>query len=109
MRYLLYEYAESPKFASELPEIQYDYKKNLNVLKSNFKPAISFIDNLGTETFTKTYNEGSDSDAEESFLLATESMTLVNNEGSDPDKENFMDSLITMTNTQYQIENTDTD
>ena len=54
MRYLLYEYAESPKFAPELPEIEYDYKKNLNVLKSNFKPAISFIDNLGTETFTKT-------------------------------------------------------
>lgn len=109
MKYLLYKYAESPKFSSELPEIQYDYKNNLNVLKSNFKPAISFIDNLSTETFTKTYNEGNDSDIEGNYLLATESMTLVNNESSDADKENFIDSLITMTNTQYQIENTDTD
>lgn len=111
MRYLLLNYSENPIVLNELPDIQYDYQSNLNVLKSSKKPAIGILENLSTETFTKIFNEGNDADSEMNFLLATESMTLVNTESSDPDSNDYalLSSLITMTNTQYQVESTDKD
>ncbi|MFW2135978.1 hypothetical protein ACK2M7_06815 [Chryseobacterium sp. TY4] len=105
MKYLILKYAESPVQTSFLPETFYCDSQNLNVLKSTGEAAIKHIDLKSTETFTKVFNEESDSD--NNFL--TQTITLVNQEATDDDTNGIRDALITMTTTKYEVENTDTD
>jgi len=111
MRYLLFEYGESPIHAENLPKMKYSYAKNLNVLVSNDEPAISLLDNVATETFTKVDNESPDCDDNYEMQLATQTHTLVQQESTDSDDDvNSMHlSMITMTNTRVEMENTDQD
>ena len=87
MRPLILEYTEKPlddNFDNSL--LEYDNYLNLSVDKITKKPAVSFL-NMGTETFTKTYDEVSDSDANRiSYMMGTTTQTHYQTEGSDDDK-----------------------
>lgn len=109
MKYLILKYAESPVQTSFLPETFYCDSQNLNVLKSTGEAAIKHIDLKSTETFTKVFNEESDSDNNSEILFLTQTITLVNQEATDDDTNGIRDALITMTTTKYEVENTDTD
>lgn len=111
MRYLLFEYGESPMLANDLPKVRYCYDKNLNILESNNKPAIGILDNCATQTSTKVHNEQPDSDDNYMMSLGTKTLTLVNSERSDNEYDSilFASSLITMTSTRVEMESTDQD
>lgn len=111
MRYLLFEYGESPTYMTDIPPVKYDYEKNLNVLKSNNTPAICVLDNCVTETGTKVHNESPDSDNNFPLNFGTQTFTLVDTEQSDSDEDSVLlsTSLITMTTTRVEMESTDSD
>lgn len=87
MKPLILQYTEKPlgdNFDNSL--IEYDNNLNLSVDKITKRPAVSFL-NMGTETFTKTYDEVSDSDADRiSYMMGTSTQTHYQTEGSDDDK-----------------------
>ncbi|MCY4216621.1 MAG: hypothetical protein OXC92_06535 [Flavobacteriaceae bacterium] len=74
VKYLLYDYAETPTHQLELPKMTYCYKQNLNVLEGTNEPAINLLTSrspndrnaysmsLATETHTRVSTENSDSD-----------------------------------------------
>ncbi|MEC3905984.1 hypothetical protein VOI54_03030 [Tamlana sp. 2201CG12-4] len=111
MKYLLFEYGELPINIDDLPEVKYSYELNLNILKSNNKPAISVLDNRATGTSTKVYNETPDSDDNNFMLAGTQTHTFVNQENTDSDNDHSQSqmSLITMTTTRVEVESTDQD
>jgi len=87
MKPLILQYTEKPlvdSFDNSL--IEYDHILNLSVDKITKRPAVSFL-NMGTETFTKTYNEVSDSDTDRiNYMMGTSTQTHYQTEGSDDDK-----------------------
>ncbi|KUJ56721.1 hypothetical protein [Chryseobacterium aquaticum] len=89
-------------------DLKYCDKLNLTVDKNN-EPAISRV-NLATQTFTKTYDEASDSDSDRNaVLMSTQTRTFTNTESSDSDRDNRINLLmITSTITESQ-ELTDSD
>ena len=101
MRYLLFEYGETPIHSIDLPEVKYDTNRNLNVLKHNNRPAIEVLDALATETLTKVYTESPDSDDNYNMIAATQTHTLVDQEqtDSDDDYHSLLSSVITATAT----------
>lgn len=114
MRYLLWEYGESPVLKTEMPKVKYNYEKNLNILETNNKPAIESLEmNLATETSTKVHNEVPDSDKDFQIHCVTQTLTLVSQEGSDTDADtgrySLEVSLTTMTTTREELESTDHD
>lgn len=109
MKYLLFEYGELPIHLKDLPKVKYCYEVNLNVLKSNNKPAISVLDNSATGTSTKVYNETPDSDDNNFMLSGTQTHTFVNQENTDSDYSQSQMSLTTMTATRVELESTDQD
>lgn len=111
MRYLLFEYGELPFSVIDLPEVEYDYSLNLNVLKSTKEPAIDNMNNVSTQTMTKTYDEVNDTDQDSYVSMATQTLTLVDVEQSDADNNihTMLTSLITMTTTRVEMESTDQD
>ena len=89
-------------------DLKYCEKKNLTVDIDN-KPAILRV-NLATQTFTKTYDEVSDSDNDRSsILMATQTRSYTDSETSDSDRDNGINLLMaTRTITESQ-EATDSD
>ena len=87
MKPLILQYTEKPLIDSfDNSLIEYDDILNLSVDKITKRPAISFL-NMGTETFTKTYDELSDSDTDRiSYMMGTSTQTHYQTEGSDDDK-----------------------
>jgi hypothetical protein len=89
MKSFILEFAEKPKINNlDYSIIEYSKKQNLSVLKNTEIPAITYV-NMGTETFTKTTNEPTDSDNDYRFrlkrLLDTTSETFTTTEPSDSD------------------------
>lgn len=111
MRYLLFEYGESPISITNMPKIKYNYDLNLNILESNNEPAISVLDNTVTKTVTRVDSESPDSDDNYEMLMATQTHTLVKQEQSDSDDDihSLQMSMITMTTTKVEMESTDQD
>ena len=112
MKQLLFEYGELPANVLDLPLVEYNYELNLNVLKSNGKPAVDHLDNIATQTITRTFDEVNDTDDESHISLGTKTLTLVDVEQTDSDEDvhntvlAFMD---TMTRTKVEMESTDQD
>lgn len=86
MNPLILNFKEKPKESMQsFSSIEYSEKLNLSIDSQTGQPAIAFL-NLSTSTFTKVYNETTD---------------------SDNDLMNVM--MGTMTKTSYQLEGTDDD
>ncbi|MCG7280375.1 hypothetical protein MHJ94_03605 [Chryseobacterium taklimakanense] len=105
MRYLILDYTESPINSIDFPDYYYCHKSNLNKLYKTGKCAVDYLDNLSTESFTKTFNK----DSEASLLFLTKTITLVSQENDDDDRNAIRDALITMTTTKFEVESTDKD
>ena len=114
MRPLILEFAETPEIKNlDYSLIEYSSKQNLSVMKNTEIPAISYV-NMDTETFTKTFNEPSDSDNNVRYnlkqLLDTSTETFTATEPSDSD--NNYSSLKMLMDTQTiteSVEPTDSD
>jgi hypothetical protein len=103
MRPLILEFAETPEIKNlDYSLIEYSNKQNLSVIKNTEIPAITYV-NMDTETFTKTFNEPSDSDNDVRYKL----MGLL-----DTSTENNYSSLKMLMDTQTiteSVEPTDSD
>lgn len=89
-------------------DLKYCHKQNLTV-DSNNEPAISKV-KMATQTFTKTYNEASDSDNDRSsILMATHTKTFTSTESSDSDRDNRINFLMSTGTLTESQEVTDTD
>ena len=114
MRPLILEFAETPKYIDfDYSLIEYSEKNNLSVLKGTEIPVISYV-NMGTETFTKTMGEVSDSDNDIrnnlKLLMGTETRTFTSTEPSDSDRDRQSLKLLMGTETITEsIEPTDSD
>lgn len=111
MKYLLFEYGESPISVADNLKVKYSYDQNLNILDSTNKPAVNSLNSSITGTSTKVDNEVPDTDSDYSASLATQTHTLVDQEQTDSDDDfNRMEmSMITMTTTKVEMESTDDD
>lgn len=111
MKPLILEYTEQPTMNTlDFSLIEYDENLNLSVEKQTKKPAIEFL-NMSTETFTKTYSESSDSDANQiSPLMGTKTKTYTSTEASDNDNVYNSVKLLMGTKTLTEsVETTDND
>ncbi len=109
MRPLIFEFTESPG-RDESPFVIFDYDERLclNVDKSTGRPAVDLL-LLGTETFTKTYEE-TDSDKQNlEMVLSTATATRVTGEDSDEDPSRMAVFMATETFTAATGEGTDSD
>jgi hypothetical protein len=86
MKPLILEYTEKSTSENfDFSKIEYSEKLNLNVDKKSGIPAIEYL-NLSTETFTKTFNETSDSDVENiNLMMGTLTKTYTEMEATDDD------------------------
>lgn len=90
----------------ETEDLKYCEKQNLTVNNIN-EAAISKV-NMSTQTFTKTYDEASDSDNDRSsILMATKTKTFTSTESSDSDSDNRINILMatnTLTESQEVVD-----
>lgn len=101
-------FEEIDNLALENDDLVYCDKLNLTVDKNN-QPAISKV-NMATQTFTKTYDETSDSDNDRSsILMSTKTKTFTNTESSDSDNDNRMNFLMVTNTLTESDEVTDSD
>lgn len=115
MEPLILSFKESPSNDPlDFSPIVYSEKLNLSVLKSNGQPAVKYI-NVGTQTFTKTTGEGTDSDRHETIspvnFLGTSTGTRTMGETSDADRSDVekIKALMVTTTLTERVENTDSD
>lgn len=99
-------FEEVDDVAIETTDLIYCDKQNLTVDNNNV-PAISKV-NMSTQTFTKTYDEASDSDNDRStILMATKTKTFTSTEPSDSDRDNRINFLMatnTLTESQEVVD-----
>jgi len=101
---------------AHLPDINFDHvvyddQLNLNVDRERRRPIVATT-SLITSTGTKTWDEGTDQDKEQSRLLmitATGTLTALETSDSAPRHQVTPGNLITMTATRQMIESSDTD
>lgn len=116
MEPLILSFKESPN--DQRPDfsiVEYSKDLNLSVLKATGKPAIEYL-NLGTETFTKSKGEGSDTDRGSDntifdSIVNTTTGTRTKEESTDSDYS-YIDSLrmlLDTTTITEAIEGTDID
>lgn len=114
MKPLILEFAETPKYIDfDYSLIEYSEDHNLSTLQGTEIPAISFV-NMGTDTFTRTTEEDSDSDIDVrnnlKLLMGTETQTFTSTEPSDSDRDRNSLKLLMGTETITEsIEPTDSD
>jgi hypothetical protein len=112
LRPLALEFKESPIGENaDFSLIEYDTILNLSVDKKTRQPAINALA-IGTETFTKTSGEGTDSDINGlSMVMDTSTGTFASTEETDDDKDlSIIQSLMdTRTFTESSGEGSDQD
>ncbi|MDM1521573.1 hypothetical protein [Myroides odoratimimus] len=109
MRNLILNYFEDvDNISIDNSDLKYCSNKNLTVDNNN-EPAILKV-NMATQTFTKTYDEASDSDNDRSsILMATQTRTYTDSESSDSDIDNRINLLMTTKTITESQETTDSD
>ena len=109
MKPLILEFAEKPT-VKKIEENQFEYSDifNLSVIKGTSIPAIRGNVNMSTETFTKTFDEDSDTDRT-AIRMETETRTFTNNETSDSDNQRYNPLMVTQTITEAGGEPVDSD
>lgn len=114
MKPLILDFAENPELIDlDTSILEYSEELNLTVLKSTKEVAIEKV-YLETETFTKSFGEGSDTDQDNDLahLMETSTKTAVENEDSDTDQSlypHLTHLLESTTFTFTNFEETDTD
>lgn len=91
MKHLLLQFAEVPEMPDiDLDLVEYDPVQNLTIVKNSGIPAVNF-DHQVTQTFTKTYGEGADSDSDLQYkvksMMGTSTHTRVLHESTDNDAD----------------------
>lgn len=101
-------FEEVDNIAIETSDLKYCSIQNLTVDSQN-QVAILKV-NMGTQTFTKTYDEASDSDNDKSsILMATKTKTFTSTESSDSDRDNRIKLLMSTKTLTESQEVTDAD
>ena len=112
MRPLILKFKEDAHLPEiDFSQVEYDSLLNLNVDRKSRQPVVA-SSSLITSTGTKTWDEGSDHDKEQSQLLmitSTSTHTTLESSDSDPRRHVGVSNLITMTATRQMIESSDTD
>lgn len=107
MKPLILQYSEKSTSENfDFSKIEYSTNLNLNIDKKTGLPAIEFL-NLSTETHTRTYDETSDSDANNmNLIMGTVTKTSYQIEGTDDDasfnaiKSMMATTTLTLVNTE---------
>jgi|GEM_PF-630952 len=115
MKHIILQFTESPEQPDiSMDLVEYDKLLNLNVVKGTKIPAVTYTEQA-TDTFTKTYTEGSDSDRdlqnELEDLMATTTATRTYSEAldSDPRMHSIQSLTDTSTQTFVNVEQSDSD
>ncbi len=109
MKPLILDFTEIPT-VKKIDNNQFEYSDSLNlsVVKGTFIPAIRGDVNMSTETFTKAFDEDSDTD-KSGIRMETETRTFTTNETSDSDSPRYNPLMVTQTITEAGGEPLDSD